>query len=67
MRAWTDAETEAYLDSGEWEGKCGGYGLQLPADPFVTKLEGSASNVIGVPLERLAQVFAEFPSLADVT
>lgn len=59
MRAWTDAEFEAYLDSGEWEGKCGAYGLQWPGDPFVTRLEGSAANVVGVPLERLAAVLAE--------
>ena len=60
MRSWTDAEFEAYLDSGEWEGKCGAYGLQWPGDPFVTRLEGSAANVVGVPLERLAAVLAEF-------
>jgi len=65
MRAWTEAELEAYLAGGEWEGKCGGYGLQLDADPFVTRIEGSRSNVIGVPLERLQAVLAEFPALAD--
>lgn len=59
MRPWTDAELNAYLDSGEWQGKCGAYGLQLPVDPFVTHLEGSAANVIGVPLERLAEVLRE--------
>jgi len=64
MRPWTAAELEAYLDSGEWRDKCGAYGLQWPADPFVTELRGSASNVIGVPLERLAQVLQEFPALA---
>ncbi|RPI87353.1 MAG: Maf-like protein [Planctomycetaceae bacterium] len=63
MRPWTAAELQCYLDSGEWQGKCGGYGLQLPLDPFVTRLQGSAANVIGLPLERLAQVFQEFPGL----
>lgn len=63
MRRWTDAELAGYLDSGEWQGKCGAYGLQLPADPFVTAMSGSASNVIGLPLERLEQVWLEFPSL----
>jgi septum formation protein len=60
MRAWSESEFEAYLDSGDWIGKCGAYGLQLPRDPFVTDLVGSPSNVIGVPLERLTEVFAEF-------
>jgi septum formation protein len=59
MRCWTDAELDAYLDSGEWEGKCGAYGLRIPDDPFVIAIEGSASNVIGVPLERLAEALAD--------
>jgi septum formation protein len=64
MRPWTKAEIAAYLDSGEWDGRCGGYGLQLPRDPFVTDIRGSAANVIGVPLERVQQVLAEFPAIA---
>lgn len=65
MREWTAAELEQYLEGGEWEGKCGAYGLQLPRDPFVTRMDGSAANVIGVPLERLAQVLQEFPTLSS--
>lgn len=60
MRGWTAAEFEQYLDSGEWTGKCGAYGLQLPHDPFVTRIAGSTSNVIGVPLERLREVLNTF-------
>ena len=63
MRAWTADEREAYLDGGAWQGKCGAYGLELPDDPFVRRIEGSASNVIGVPLERLRAVLEEFPQL----
>jgi MAF protein len=60
MRAWTEAEIENYLDSGEWEGKCGAYGLQMPQDPFVTRMLGSASNVIGLPMESV------LPALEDL-
>jgi septum formation protein len=60
MRPWTPDEVEAYLERGAWIGKSGAYGLQLPRDPFVTHIAGSPSNVIGVPLERLAAVIAEF-------
>ena len=67
MRVWTAVELEQYLDEGEWEGKCGAYGLQTENDPFVTRIDGSAANVIGLPLERLAQVLAEFPGLAGST
>jgi septum formation protein len=63
MRPWSEPEILAYLDSREWVGKSGAYGLVLPRDPFVTHLEGSASNVVGVPLERLARVLDEMPSL----
>jgi septum formation protein len=63
MRAWTADEFAKYLDSGAWIGKCGAYGLELPQDPFVTSVIGSAANVIGVPLERLEQVLAEFKLL----
>ena len=63
MRDWTPAEFEQYLSGGEWRGKCGAYGLQLPHDPFVTHLAGSVSNVIGVPLERLREVLVELDSL----
>ena len=59
MRPWTREEIAAYLDSNQWVGKSGAYGLQLPDDPFVTHIDGSRSNVVGVPLERLEQIFAE--------
>lgn len=60
MRQWTTDEIEKYLDSGQWEGKCGAYGLEWPDDPYVMDLQGSASNVIGVPLERLNSLWQEF-------
>jgi septum formation protein len=63
MRAWSDDDVTAYLDGGQWMGKSGAYGLELPHDPFVTQIVGSASSVVGVPLERLAQVIAEFHTL----
>jgi septum formation protein len=56
MRCWSPDEIDCYLDTGEWIGKSGAYGLQLPHDPFVSEIVGSSSNVIGVPLERLAEV-----------
>jgi septum formation protein len=60
MRTWTDDEFTSYLDSGQWIGKSGAYGLELPQDRFVTQIVGSASSVVGVPLERLREALAEF-------
>lgn len=59
MREWTSDEFAAYLDSGQWIGKSGAYGLELPDDRFVAHIGGSASNVVGVPLERLSQALAD--------
>lgn len=43
-------EREAYVASGEWRGKAGGYGIQGLAAAFVQQLVGSHSNVVGLPL-----------------
>lgn len=44
------AERAAYLASGEWQGKAGGYAIQGRAALFVAALGGSYSNVVGLPL-----------------
>jgi septum formation protein len=46
----TDGELDAYIKSGEWRGKAGGYGVQGRAGAFVTELQGSYSAVVGLPL-----------------
>lgn len=43
-------ELEAYLASGEWRGKAGGYAIQGLAGSFVVKMSGSYTNVVGLPL-----------------
>ena len=44
------AEIDDYLQSGEWDGKAGGYAIQGRAAGFVTALQGSYSGVVGLPL-----------------
>ena len=44
------AEIDSYLDSGEWEGKAGGYAIQGLAGGFVRSINGSYFNVVGLPL-----------------
>ena len=53
-----DDQIERYLASGEWEGKAGGFGYQDRLG-WVHVLEGSESNVVGLPLELLAEMLAE--------
>jgi septum formation protein len=43
-------DIEAYLASGEWRGKAGGYAAQGIAGTFIVKIVGSYSNVVGLPL-----------------
>jgi septum formation protein len=50
----SSAEIDAYLASGEWRGKAGGYAIQGKAGAFVTRLVGSHSNVVGLPLAEAA-------------
>ena len=49
-------EMEAYLASGEWRGKAGGYAIQGLAGTFVVKLVGSYTNVMGLPLYETVQM-----------
>ena len=46
----TDREIDAYLASGEWSGKAGGYAIQGRAAAFVPAINGSYPNVVGLPL-----------------
>jgi len=43
-------ELAAYLDSGEWQGKAGGYAIQGLAAAFVPEIQGSYPNVVGLPV-----------------
>jgi septum formation protein len=44
-------DLEAYLASGEWRGKAGGYAIQGLGGTFVVKIVGSYTNVVGMPLQ----------------
>ena len=50
FKRMTKAEIDAYIASGEWRGKAGGYGVQGRAAAFVLDLAGSYTGVVGLPL-----------------
>ncbi len=52
----TKQELDGYLSSGEWYGKAGGYAVQGLAACFVKQINGSYSNVVGLPLYEVAQM-----------
>ena len=51
-------EIDAYLASGEWRGKAGGYAIQGLAGAFVVRLVGSYTSVVGLPLAETAALLA---------
>lgn len=59
MRPWTEQETDRYLASGEWRDKAGAYAIQESADAYVEKIEGSFTNVVGLPMELLERMFEQ--------
>ena len=65
MRDLTAAEVERYVASDEWRGKAGGYGIQ-DNDPFVHRLTGCHTNIVGLPMTTTRRLLAEagvFPTV----
>jgi len=54
----SEEDIEAYLASGEWRGKAGGYAAQGIAGSFIVKIVGSYSNVVGLPLYEAVTLLA---------
>jgi len=63
FRELSDADKERYVDFGEWEGRSGGYAIQTLGSTLVERVEGSVSNVVGLPVGLLFELAPElFPS-----
>lgn len=56
VKRLTDGEIEAYLASGEWRGKAGGYGVQGLFGAHIIQLIGSYTGVVGLPLYETRQL-----------
>jgi septum formation protein len=54
----SEAEVGAYLRTGEWQGKAGGYAIQGRAAALIRWVSGSYSNVVGLPLFETVQLLA---------
>jgi len=59
-----DAEIDWYVASGEPEGKAGAYAIQGRAARFIDRIEGSWSNVVGLPLATVSRLLKRV-SVAD--
>jgi septum formation protein len=60
FRQLSEAEKERYVAFGEWQGRSGGYAIQTLGSTLVERIEGSVSNVVGLPVGLL---FALAPEL----
>ncbi|EIE50568.1 septum formation protein Maf [Salipiger aestuarii] len=63
MKRLSVPEMRAYVASGDWRGKAGGYGIQGPAGAFIPWIGGSFTAVVGLPLAETAGLLqaAGFP------
>lgn len=63
----SDAEINAYLASGDWQGKAGGYAIQGMASAFIPWINGSYTGIVGLPLAETAGllVAAGYPLYKD--
>ncbi len=60
MRRIEPDEVDAYIRTGEPFDKAGGYAIQGKGSRFIRKIEGSYSNVVGLPKERLRELFRTY-------
>ncbi len=56
MKRLSEEEITAYLDSEEWRGKAGGYGIQGRAAAYVSNMIGSYTGVVGLPVYETRQM-----------
>ena len=54
IKRLSSAEADAYIITGDWQGKAGGYAIQGPAAALVRHIEGSYSNIVGFSLYDIA-------------
>lgn len=55
----SDAEKQRYIEFGEWQGRSGGYAIQTLGSTLVERIEGSVSNVVGLPVGLLIALAPE--------
>jgi len=55
-RKLTDAQIAGHINSGIWQNKAGAYSIR-DNDPFVDHIEGSMTNVMGMPMELLKRLY----------
>jgi len=60
FKPYDELAAEAYLRTGDWADKAGGYGVQNGADVFIEYIDGSYDTVLGLPTAKLAKILQQF-------
>jgi septum formation protein len=55
----SEEEIQWYIDTGDWHGAAGGYRIQGMASCFISKIEGTNSCVVGLPIFELYDMLKE--------
>ena len=55
-RQLTESQIADHIQNGQWQGKAGAYGIQETGDEFVERIDGSFTNVMGLPMELTEQL-----------
>jgi septum formation protein len=55
----SERQIQEHITGGLWEGKAGAYGIQETGDEFVERIDGSFTNVMGLPMERIGELLGQ--------
>jgi septum formation protein len=58
-RKMSKQQIAEHIKGGTWQGKAGAYAIQETGDEFIEKIEGSMTNVMGLPMELLQKMFRQ--------
>jgi septum formation protein len=59
MRPMSLEVLDRYISSGAWEGKAGAYGIQDSGDAYIERIDGSFTNVVGLPMSLVGRMLEE--------
>jgi len=60
MKPMSDDQIEDYIRTGFWQDKAGAYAVQQGADKYINRIEGSFTNVVGLPMELVGPILSVF-------
>ncbi|MCU7611558.1 Maf family nucleotide pyrophosphatase [Anaplasma capra] len=66
FKSMSKSEMDFYVDSGQWKGKAGGYGIQGLAGALISWIQGSYSSIVGLPLHETYCLLSSYFDLKHI-